>query len=85
MPSPLVTRGQTGSLALQGLLDDLYASRSTLDYYTVAQLASAPMLPATNTGKLVACSNGNAGQPCLAYSNGTAWKVIALGATAAIS
>lgn len=85
MPAPTVARGQTGSLALQGYLDALYADLATLKSYTVAQLGAAPMLPAANDGKLVACSNGNAGQPCLAYSNGTNWKVIALGANVATS
>jgi len=48
-----------------------------LPAYTVAELPAA----AGNDGRLVYCTNGDAGQPCLALSNGTAWKRIALGAT----
>jgi hypothetical protein len=32
-------------------------------------------------GDVVYCSNGAAGNPCVAVYNGTAWKVVALGAT----
>jgi hypothetical protein len=32
-----------------------------------------------NTGAIIHCSNGAAGNPCLAYSNGTNWLQIALG------
>ena len=45
---------------------------------TVAELPSA----ADNTDALRSCSNGNAGAACLVYSDGTNWKVVALGATA---
>lgn len=51
----------------------------TLASYTVATLPAA----ADNAGKLVYCSNGAAGSPCLAYSNGTSWLQIALGAAVA--
>jgi hypothetical protein len=56
-----------------------------LHSFTVAELATPDFLPAKHPGAIVACSNGNAGNPCLVFSNGTAWKVIALGATAAAS
>lgn len=56
-----------------------------LQSFTVAELAAAPNLPAQRAGALVACSNGAAGSACLAFSNGTAWKVVAIGATAAAS
>lgn len=47
---------------------------------TVAQLnANYPASSWANG--LVVCSNGNAGARCLALSDGTNWKVIALGAT----
>ncbi|HEX7891466.1 MAG TPA: hypothetical protein VF522_19095 [Ramlibacter sp.] len=46
---------------------------------TVAQLASD--YPAASwAGGVVYCTNGNAGSPCLAVSNGTAWLRVALGA-----
>lgn len=41
--------------------------------------------PSPQTGDVVALSDGDAGSPCLAMWNGSAWKVIALGATAASS
>lgn len=45
--------------------------------YTVATAPTA----ADNDGRVIYVSNGSAGAPCAAVSNGTAWKVIALGAT----
>ena len=33
------------------------------------------------TGAVVYCTNGDSGSPCLAVSNGLAWKRLALGAT----
>ncbi len=49
---------------------------------TVAELASD--YPAASwTGAAVYCTNGNAGLPCLAVSNGTNWLRIALGAAVA--
>jgi hypothetical protein len=53
----------------------------TLPTYTVAALPA----PASYTGRMVNVSNGAAGQPCLAYSNGTAWLRILLGAAVAAS
>lgn len=49
--------------------------------YTVANLPSA----AQHKGALVFVSNGDAGSPCLAVSDGTNWKKIALGATVSAS
>jgi hypothetical protein len=54
----------------------------TLPSYTVAGLA-ASLPPALNTGKLVHCSNGATGSPCLAYSNGTNWLRVVFGAAVA--
>jgi hypothetical protein len=53
----------------------------TLQPYTVATLPPA----AGNTGRLISVSNGAAGQPCLAFSNGTAWVRVLLGAAVATS
>lgn len=40
--------------------------------------------PATSwSGAIAYCTNGDAGSPCLAVSNGTTWRRIALGATIA--
>ena len=49
-----------------------------LPQYTVATL---PTAQASNTGIVFYCTNGDAGSPCLAVSNGTNWKVVAFGAT----
>lgn len=54
---------------------------STLDTFAVADLPDA----ADYAGKLVHLSDGNAGAECLAFSNGTAWKVVTLGAAPAAS
>jgi uncharacterized membrane protein len=48
-----------------------------LPSYLLADLPSA----VTYAYHAVYCLNGNAGQPCVAVSNGTDWKVVALGAT----
>lgn len=47
----------------------------TLPSAAVAGLPDAT----TSEGMLVVCSDGAAGSPCLAYSNGTNWLQIALG------
>lgn len=51
---------------------------------TVAELA-ADYPAASWLGAVVYCSNGAAGSPCLAVSNGTSWLRIALGAAVAAS
>lgn len=51
---------------------------------TVAELA-ADYPAASWAGAVVYCSNGDTGSPCLAVSNGTDWKRIALGAAVAAS
>lgn len=45
--------------------------------YSINQLPSA----ANHNQSIVYCSNGDAGSPCLAFSNGTNWLRILLGAT----
>jgi len=75
--SPGLARGQTGSAAINAALDDAIR----LDTFTVAQLPAA----SAHAGKLVAVSNGAAGQPTLAFSNGTAWLRVLLGAAVAVS
>ena len=62
---------------VESTLDDVLEPVK-LASYTIAQLPDA----ATNAYSVVYCLNGNAGAACLAVSNGTAWKVVALGATA---
>lgn len=70
-----INRGKTGARSLQKAFDDA----AVLPSYAVAGLPAA----AKNTGKLVHVSNGAAGSPCLAYSNGTNWLRITLGAAVA--
>ena len=65
--------GQIGSAAAN--------KTHTLATYTVATLPAA----ATHTNRLIVVSNGNAGAPCLAWSNGTSWLRIVPGAAVATS
>ena len=82
MPAPTLTRGQNGAASLEPVLQAMYAELKALPIYTVAQLPAAASAPRG----LAYVSNGAAGQPCVAYNNGTAWKVVAtLGATVAAS
>lgn len=53
------------------------AQPKTGNTFAVAGLPAA----ASNVGRVVYCSNGSAGSPCAAISDGTDWKVVALGAT----
>lgn len=55
------------------------------DKSTAALAVSALPSAAANVGRVLFCSNGDAGAACAVISNGTAWKVLALGATAAAS
>jgi subtilisin family serine protease len=45
--------------------------------FAVAGLPAA----ASNVGRVVYVTNGSAGNPCAAVSDGTNWKVLAIGAT----
>jgi len=59
---------------------DKHDDGAELPTYTVAQL---PAASAANDGQLVRCSNGAAGQPCLALSDGANWLRVTLGAAVA--
>jgi hypothetical protein len=48
-------------------------------------VASLPAASVANDGCVVYCTNGDAGSPCLAVSNGTNWLRVALGAAVATS
>jgi len=50
---------------------------------TLAQLASA--IPTPEEGDVAYATNGDAGSKCLVVYDGTNWKVVSLGATAATS
>lgn len=69
---PELPRGQNGTAAINAALADAV----TADEFTVAQLPPA----AAHRGKTVFVSNGATGAACLAYSTGTAWLRITLGA-----
>lgn len=71
-------RGQTSASAIQAEVD----SKGVEVIGKVAGSAAVAGLPAaaSASGKIYYCSNGAAGSPCLAYSNGTNWLRITLGA-----
>ena len=71
---PLANDPKFGQIGSKSVIKALAASP-----YTVATLPPA----AANTGRTVYVANGAAGQPCLAYSNGTSWLRILLGAAVA--
>ncbi len=75
--NPGVGRGQVGSAAITAAISDAI----TLDEFNVAGLPAA----AAHKNKMVYGSNGAAGSPCLAYSNGTNWLRVLLGAAVATS
>ena len=54
-----------------------------LPIYTAQVLQS--MTPSVYPHHIVACSNGDAGGECVAYCNGRAWFVVALGNRIAMS
>ena len=62
---------------MPGTVGDADFPLTKVETFTLANL------PAASDWKyrVVHCSNGNAGNPCLAFSDGTNWKVVALGAT----
>lgn len=49
-----------------------------LPSFTVAELAA---MPSPEDGMLVRCSDGDAGNPCLAMYNADGFKIISIGAT----
>ena len=75
--------GQTRKAPMTAVLDYIEGNINTdlepvpLASYLLAALPSA----VANPYAMVYCLNGNAGAACVAVSNGTVWKVVALGAT----
>ena len=71
-------------------VDNLTLDRIALSSHTKLELVGdpsatpdpiAPTMPAADYAQtLVNCSDGDGGNRCLAFSNGTDWKIIALGA-----
>jgi hypothetical protein len=83
--------GQPRKLSLAQILAYIQAGLTSdasqpfrLIQVTVAELA-ADYPAASWTGGVVYCTNGAAGSPCLAVSNGTSWLRIAFGAAVAAS
>ena len=83
--------GQPRKVSMQQVVDLVQANLDsdaggpfTLATYTVAELA-ADYPAASHPSAAVYCTNGDAGSPCLAVSNGTSWLRIALGAAVAAS
>lgn len=70
--NPQVRRGGVGSRSINKALDDV----DRLESYTVATVPAA----SAHTGRMIYVTNGAAGSPSLAYSNGTSWLRILLGA-----
>ena len=59
---------------------------SVTDTTVVLKSFAVADLPSAGTaGKVVDCTNGDGGSPCLALDNGTAWLRINLGATVSAS
>jgi hypothetical protein len=75
--------GQSRKAPMTAVLEYVEANINTdlepipLKSYLLADLPSA----VANPYAMVYCLNGNAGAACVAVSNGTDWKVVALGAT----
>lgn len=65
-------RGEVGAEAIKQAL--VFSS------YTVATVPAV----AEHKGRVIHVSDGNAGSPCLAYSDGTSWLRIAFGAAVAV-
>lgn len=80
-------RKVSGQQLVDFIQDNLLSDASTpfrLISKTVAELA-ADYPAASWNGAVVYCSNGAAGSPCLAVSNGTSWLRVTLGAAVAAS
>ena len=73
-------RGQTGSTAIQTEVEANKGAVAAINA-TVAGMPAA----SAHTGKIRYVANGASGSPCLAYSNGTNWLRITLGAAIAAS
>ena len=68
-------QGKVMPAKINELIGDLELG-PVLRTYTVATLPAA----AANNRRVVHCSNGAAGAPCLAVSNGTNWVRVVFGA-----
>ena len=73
------TNGFTGAVT-GGVTGDV-AGAITLPTYTVSGGTAAPSAATAGAGTLIYVSNGAAGSPILAFSDGTDWKRSDTGAT----
>ena len=86
-----LTRGQTGTVNVQAEIDSAVttaasSAASTYQPLTGNSIAFASLpAAASNVGRVLYCADGSAGAACAVISDGTNWKVIAIGATAADS
>ena len=72
-----LTPANLNALGAPGVtINSVSSTEIIMENYAVAGLPTAG-----NTGRIVFCSDGDAGNPCMAVDNGTDWKVVALGAT----
>ena len=81
-----VLRWNTSTQRVEAV-DWLALDRLKLESHTKLELVGEtvgptdPTMPADeHANEVVYCSDGDSGSPCLAVSNGTDWKIIALGA-----
>jgi hypothetical protein len=88
-----VTRGFTYAIGvdisaanLNQLGEPTVSVPSVTDTTVVLQSFAVASLPSAGTaGKVVYCTNGDGGNPCLAVDNGSAWLRVNLGAAVSAS
>jgi hypothetical protein len=72
MAKTTLARGRTGTRSINAVL----AAGPVLESIDFEDLPDADEHP----NRLIYCPDGDGGTPCLGFSNGTAWLVVALGA-----
>lgn len=77
VPNTLSSSGGSNITLLPASERTAFQNIINLNPRTLAQLNSL----SASEGDVAYCSNGDAGSKCVAVYNGTAWKVISLGAT----
>ena len=69
--------------SFDGIRNGEHLNLKSKGFTNVASLTAAGLTPARNPGALIELSaGGTGGVPCLAFSDGTNWKQIAIGANA---
>lgn len=79
----IATLKRDGCIALSDILDD--SGGFTMASVNLTAVTVATIGAATTAGRVVYCSDGAAGGPCLAVANGTNWLRVALGAAVAVA